>query len=366
MRTVLIIEDEPSVAEVVKLAIEGRMANTVCLIEPDFNQSSARIEAVRPDAIVLDLMEGHESVNLPGQQAWAFVWDKTFCPIIIYTGSEADIHPSVPEYHPFVKRIAKGGGTQAQVVDALIGFEPAIESVRKLRDEIEAVIHKVLRDTAGEGHMPMNDPAYLLHAGRRRIAATMDDPTIISNRVMESWEQYLIPAIGDSPLTADVLRKRGTPWEDPAGYRLVLTPSCDLVKGRCEPTLIAACCEGTARLAKKLSLSLAASKQEKDCDTIVSKALSAGSFGGFLPLPSLPSQLPVMVANLKELEVIPWESVGPADSNTHNFLRIASIDSPFREQVAWSYLTTAARPGMPDRDLNAWAREIVKASAPAA
>jgi hypothetical protein len=362
MKTILIIEDESSVANVVKSAIEDGINGAACIIELDFSKSSSQIAIIRPDAIVLDLMEGRQSANLPGQQTWKFVWEKIFCPIIIYTGSDDDLQPPVPASHPFVKRIPKGSGSPAKVVEALKEFAPAIQAVRALREEIDAVIHRVLRDTAGEGHVPMNDPVHLLHAGRRRIAATMDDPTITSNREMASWEQYLIPAIGESPLTADLLRKRNAKWDDPTAYRLVLTPSCDLVKGRCEPTLIAACCEETARLAKKLSLSLTDGKLEKDCDKIVSKALTAGSYIGFLPLPSFPARLPIMVANLKNLDVLNYDSVGPADSNTHDFLRIASIDSPFREQVAWAFLTTVARPGMPDRDLQSWAKEILKAN----
>jgi CTP synthase len=311
-------------------------------------------------------MKGNHSTDLPGQKTWKDVWDATFCPIVIYTGWEGDIQPTVPANHPFVKLIAKGGGTLAAVVAALNGFAPAVDSVSKLRAEVDAVIHRVLRDTAGDGHLPMSDASHLLHAGRRRIAATMDDSTITSNRPMASWEQYLIPAMGESPLTADVLRKRDAQWDDPTAYRLVLTPSCDLVKGRCEQTLIAACCEGTARLAQKLSLSPNPNKLDDNAKTVIAKALTAGAFQGFLPLPGFPSRLPVMVANLKGLEVIQWESVGPVDSSTHEFVRVASIDSPFREQVAWAYLTTAARPGMPDRDLKPWAEEVVKAATPPA
>lgn len=368
MKNILIIDDEQPVAEEIKDAIEQSIAGAVCTIELDFDKSAEIINRLCPDAIVLDLMKDHHSTDLPGQKTWKDVWDKTFFPIVIYTGWEGEIQPTVPGNHPFVKLIAKGGGTLAAVVTALKGFAPAVDSVSKLREEVDAVIHKVLRDTAGDGHMPMDEASYLLHAGRRRIAASMDHPTITSQRMLMSWEQYLVPAIGESPLTADLLRKRGAQWDDPTAYRLVLTPSCDLVKGRCEPTLIAACCEGTARLAKKLSLSLAANKLDKDAETVISKALSGGAFSGFLPLPGFPALLPVMVANLKGLEVISWVSVGPTESTTHEFFRIASIDSPFREQVAWAYLTTAARPGMPDRDLKPWAEEFVKAAvnAPAA
>ena len=366
MKTVLIFDDDQPLAETIKEAIEQGIQGSACIIEIDFGKSTERIKDVRPDAIVLDLMKGQQSSELPGEKAWKDVWDATFCPIVIYTGWEGDIQPTVPTNHPFVKLIAKGGGTLAAVVDALNGFAPAVESVNKLREEVDKVIHKVLRDTAGDGHIPLDNADHLLHAGRRRIAASMDDSTITGNRAMASWEQYLIPAMGESPLTADVIRKRDGQWDDPTAYRLVLTPSCDLVKGRSEPTLYAACCEGTARLAKKLSLSLAVSKLDKDADAVIAKALTAGAFAGFLPLPAFPSRLPVMVANLKGLEVIKWESVGPIDSTTHDFVRVASIDSPFREQVAWAYLTTAARPGMPDRDLKPWAEEIVKAASPLA
>jgi CheY-like chemotaxis protein len=362
MKTVLIIDDEPAVAEIVKSAIEESLEGITCFIESDFEKSVDRIVALRPDTVVLDLMQGHRSQYLPGESTWRALWEKVFCPIIIYTGSDADLRPPVPPNHPFIKRIPKGSGTQENVIEALRGFAPAVESISKLRDEVDAVIQKVLRDTAGEGHILVSDASHLLHASRRRIAAEMDGKTITGERQMMSWEQYLVPAMGNSPLTADLLRKRGAKWDDPTAYRLVLTPSCDLVAGRCEPTLIAACCEGTLRLAKKLSLSLLPAKLAKDTETVISKALNAGAFVGYLPLPSFPSLLPVMVANLKGLEVINWETVGPLNSATHEFLRVASIDSPFREQVAWAYLTTAARPGMPDRDLMPWAEELVRAA----
>lgn len=366
MKTVLVIDDDPVYHTLLADAIRAEFAGVVCNCELNFDNGVTRVATERPDAVVLDLMEGLQSPNLPGERTWRSIWNGTFCPIVIYSGTDADIEPPLREGQRFVERIAKGDGSLPRVVAALQRFSPFADSVRKLRAEVDEVIHKVLRDTAGDGHMPMEDAAHLLHAGRRRIAASMDDPTITGGRAMASWEQYLVPAIGNSPLTADVLRKRNARWEEPTAYRLVLTPSCDLVRGRCEPTLIAACCEGTARLAQKLSLSPNPNRLGDNARSVIAKALTAGAFQGFLPLPGFPSRLPVMVANLKGLEVINWESVGPIDSSYHEYVRVASIDSPFREQVAWAYLTTAARPGMPDRDLRPWAEEIVRAAAPPA
>lgn len=366
MKTVLIIDDEQDVADEVKSAVEDGIAGAACTIELDFGKSAERITRLRPDAIVLDLMEGHQSANLPGQKTWKSVWESTFCPIIIYTGSEADLQPSVPISHPFVKRIQKGSGTLAQVVAALKGFVPAVDSVRKLREEVDAVIHKVLRDTAGECHMPMNDGAYLLHAGRRRIAASMDDPTITGQREMASWEIYLLPAIGKEPLTADLLLKRGSAKDNAESYRIVLSPSCDLARGGKVKCLLAAvCCQPKVMLDKFRS-----SVKPKD-DTELKKqldqlVLTQGCWNGWMPLPAFAEVIPVSAANLKDLELIPIASIGPADSTTHDFVRIASIDSPFREQVAWAYLITAARPGMPERDLKPFAEELVKAATPPA
>ena len=43
------------------------------------------------------------------------------------------------------------------------------------------------------------------------------------------------------------------------------------------------------------------------------------------------------------------------------FERVASIDSPFREQIAWAHMQIASRPALPDRELNSWVEEILAA-----
>lgn len=361
MKTVLIIDDEKDLADEIKAAIEQGVDGASCTVELDFGQSAQTIKDMRPDAIVLDLMKGQHSTDLPGQSTWKDVWDSTFCPIVIYTGWEGDIQPPVPDSHPFVKRIAKGGGTLAQVVSTLNGFAPAVASVNKLRAEVDAVIHKVLRDTAGEAKLPMEDARYLLHAGRRRIAAVMDDCTVTENRKMECWEHYLVPAIGTDCLTGDILHKRGTD-KSPENFRLMLSPSCDLARGgkNIVGALVAKCFSPAAMLEKfKKAVS---PENDKDLKRqLTSLVLSQGAWNGWFPLPAFAATVPEMAANLKDVEVVPMESLHIRDKIV--FDRIASIDSPFREQVAWAYLTTAARPGMPDRDLKSWAEEIAKASA---
>ena len=64
-----------------------------------------------------------------------------------------------------------------------------------------------------------------------------------------------------------------------------------------------------------------------------------------------------MAVYLKDLELILLERI---NGEGKTFERVASIDSPFRELVAWAYMQVACRPGLPDRDTETWSEEIVK------
>ena len=80
--------------------------------------------------------------------------------------------------------------------------------------------------------------------------------------------------------------------------------------------------------------------------------LAPGYMSPVIPFPRLNGHIPLMAANLRQLELIPFDKL------KDDYERKASIDSPFREMVAWAYLQTAGRPGLPDRDTAKWAKEI--------
>lgn len=364
MKKILVIDDVSTVLESLKLTFAEAFKDIVFDYESDFDAGLMKVSSMRPDAVVLDLRNDPSPSELPGQKIWEVIWESHFCPVAIYTAVDDSLDPPIPEDYPFVKRVTKGRDAEAKLVQVIGGFLPGIEAIASLRSELESVINKALRETAGSGLIDSVSKDHLLHMGRRRVAASMDDPTLISNRKLTSWEQYLLPAIGNSPLTADLLREHEAGWDEPTAYRLVLTPSCDLVKDQrgCVQTLVVARCEGVTRLAERLALP---SKEGKAVTRVIDRALTTGIYAGFIPLPGLPGQLPLMVANLKDLEVMPYEAIGRTDPSQPRFKRVASIDSPFREQVAWAFLTTIARPGMPERDLDPWAMEIVKDAAKA-
>jgi CTP synthase len=296
----------------------------------------------------------------PGQHTWQSIWNGRFCPVVIYTAFGGVLEPPIPDNHPFVKRVVKGSGTEVQVVQHLQDFRPLVAAIDSVHLEIDSVLQRVLRDTVGAAVIPGTDAAHLVHAARRRVAALMDEKTATEGRELFSWEEYLVPALGPDPLTGDVLRRRGAQSTDPSAFRLILSPSCDLVSGRNESSVIVAKCSSIDAMKQRLQLP---QQVQRAAEKVRSQVLTQGHWNGYLPLPAFPNCIPSMVATLKDLEVIQYTAIRPAHGGEPEYERVASIDSPFREQVAWAFLSTIARPGMPDRDLGPWAQEIATAAA---
>lgn len=65
-----------------------------------------------------------------------------------------------------------------------------------------------------------------------------------------------------------------------------------------------------------------------------------------------------MAVDFRKLELIELGAIGDGDKE---YLRVASVDNPFRELVAWAYILNAARLGLPDRDFDSWVEEIIAA-----
>jgi CTP synthase len=181
---------------------------------------------------------------------------------------------------------------------------------------------------------------------------------------MLSWEQYIYPPMEDSLLTGDVLRIKDGKLEDPMAYRLVLAPSCDLVmrNGKCkvEKVLVAKC---KSRDEYLKVVAVQANIKPKDLDKKILKSrITEPQLGGYILLPEYKSVLPSLAVHLRNLEMIPITEISLTDNVEANFKRITSIDSPFREQITWAYLQIAGRPGVPDRDIDKWTKEILEAS----
>ncbi|MBW8035829.1 MAG: response regulator [Planctomycetes bacterium] len=361
MMKLLFIEDDPSAVEPVMNLIKREQADMQYEVS-GFDGAEDKIASFRPDIVILDLLIGGASPEPEpeGLKARDFIWDQHFCPLVVYS-AEPDIYNDKYEPHPFVKSIKKGKGSPRKVLKALGELRPQVEALHGAEEHILQSFALALREVAPDAFRFFDDTDrhnnVILRAGRRRLAALMDDMTAPGDR-LASWEQYLSPPIGPNIKLGDILMKVDGGYSDPTSFRVVLTPSCDLVASdgrtpKVDNVLVARCCpmrEGLDLTSLK-GRSLAKLKK-----LLPGTVLSHGYFEAVIPFPCLKGRIPTMAADMRNMEFIPVNDISISDAE---FLRIASLDSPFRELVAWAYLQIACRPGLPDRDLDSWRDEIV-------
>lgn len=358
---ILLIDDKPdSVASLVAevdVQMPGARRNLV-----DFDMAEGAIESYRPDVVILDLsqgsvVEGHS----PGLATRDYIWKRRFCPIIFYTAFPELLEEDERLRHPLIKLVTKGAGSEATVLANIRDLEPSISAIKSAGHEMYWALTRALREVAA-GVFSSTDaeaiPDVLIRSARRRVAARMDEQLSTGGPHLKSWEHYLCPPTLPHLLTGDIICRRKGDQKDPSSYRLVLTPSCDLVEvGTRKPNVekvLTAVCSDAERLLKEAGLS--PNTQKEKLKGKILPFLRQGHGRSCLPLPKLPHRFPTMVADFRVLEVIDLNHIG----SNKEYERVASVDSPFRELVAWAYALNAARPGMPERDFESWADEITE------
>ena len=363
MLKLLFIEDDKEAIEPVLKLIERQIPDAECQVS-GFGEAEGKMTSLSPDVVILDLLaqEVPAGSEPPGLRTRDFIWNRRFCPIVIYS-AEPEQHDDRHEEHPFVKSVQKGKGSHRKVLDIVKEFLPHIETLREAEEHIKRSFSHAMRDVAPYAfdtfEVPDQRMEVVKRSGRRRLAALMDEFSA-SEGALAGWEQYLYPPVNEDILTGDVIRKASGSHNDPDGFRVVLTPSCDLVSsdGR-QPkarNVLVAKCHSIRTGLKQIGLQGKASSG-KFKERLITSVLTPGYSGNIIPFPCLKNKIPTMAANLRDLELIPIEKISDSDTL---FVRIASVDSPFRELITWAYLQISCRPGIPERDFQSWNDEIVE------
>jgi hypothetical protein len=356
MLRLLFIEDEPSSVEsaVNRLGKGGHECTII-----GFSQAESTISTMKPDMVILDLLEGGPTPEpeVRGREVYDFIWRNRFCPIVVYS-AQPDALAGGP--HPFVQVVQKGSGSDIRLESVVGELRPHVDALRDVEVQIYREFTLALREVAPHAFRVFPDSVRrndaILRSGRRRLAALMDDLTR-HGQTLASWEQYLCPPVNDNIQLGDVIHERGRGHDAPETFRIVLTPSCDLVaSGGREPkvsNVLVARCYILREGLRLTSLGVASAK------TLLGRLpsiLTQGYFETIMFFPKFEGKIPHMAASLRSLELVPLDQIGTEECK---FERIASIDSPFRELVAWAYLQVACRPGLPDRNFKEWSREII-------
>ena len=350
---ILLVEDDPGFIRILRKIIEKEKLSEEQPLETGFDGAKEKIKAERPDAVVLDIYEGKPAKGIDeGSKSLEFVWKEHFCPVIVHSANPEKVKKDYGE-HPFVRYVAKGKDSEEEVAEKLREIRRYVESLRDVREYVQETFSSVMREVAphvfrtyGEEDAERRASA-IKQAARRRLAARMDELSGADER-LAPWEQYIFPPISGEIRTGDIMRKQFEPAENPTAFRLVLTPSCDLErrggKRKVENVLVSLCCPlGEVKGGKKKIRSF----------------LPSGHSNGIIPLPKLTGFIPSMAADLRKLELVPADEIANSKCPEEaEYVRVASLDSPFREMVSWAYLQVAGRPGLPERDINAWMEEI--------
>jgi CheY-like chemotaxis protein len=353
---ILIVEDDPPVAAVMKETIEAKVASN-CTIETSFD-NALRIAGPPFDVVILDQMRGAPPQNdVAGRPIWQRLHEDSFVPVVVYSAVDVELG-DFPENNPVLAYIQKTADSLAALANHLAERQTLYLGLRHLKAELSLVMRGVFLEVAPilipDKGSAEDNAKHLARAARRRIAAMMDLSTLHSNENLLAWEQYVCPPLGAQWLTGDILHLNGTPDNDPSSYRLMLTPSCDLPRGdgtcKVESVLVCHC----VPIGDFFVMAKAGQKSEKKFEESIRPSLTRAHVDGLIPLPSYHDKLPSMAAELKHLELIPIGEIG----GEHKYKIVASIDSPFREQISWAFIEVQGRPGVPDRNLGAWIKEL--------
>jgi len=373
--TILIIEDDNDFAESLKLKIEEEDLQATVRIE-NFEGGMDQLAAIEPAVLVLDIFQG--IIQQDKRAGFIIfqerVWNKCFTPVIFASASPEQDIIEFSAKHPLLNYIVKNKGeTIDEIVENIKLFLPFGKGIKNIKtallsdtDNITQIAltqtapHILIGDLNPHNHIP-----FLENAARRRLAALLRLKAEQEIKPIIPWEQYLYPPpVSFYLLTGDVLMLHEGDWKDPHNYRVVLSPSCDLAQCKIEHVLTGVCIPLKERFDKIIS-----SKRERAIKDLP-RTLNQAQADGYAILPAYPNLIPPMAISLRNLELLKIKITTNGDieavsSDEREFRRVLSIDSPFREQLAWAYLEIACRPGMPDRNMEAWANEIFDAVFPA-
>ena len=368
---VLIVDDDKPILETLREFLEEN--GNWKLRGQGFRDLEPTLMSFRPDLLVLDLVEGSIGKDSAlGNQSFAKISERWFCPVVVYTA-----HMGREDFdHPLVRKVVKGAGSEDRVLEHLEELSPYAEIIRTAHEDFDVRVREALRDSMKALHDQIagtelhGDDPVLSRAVRRLVAARVDDSE--SGR-LHAWERFVVPPLGEHLLTADLLRKHDSDWTEINSFRLVLTPSCDLISRKGKPArankILVARCEWPTGLGS-VPLEAGKSLGRKAREKLVSM-LQEGLAGQHLPIPEFRGHVPLMAANFKRLELLDWTQVprdlgaAPEEAQTVEeeaqkvrYVRVASTDSPFREMVTWAYLQIAGRPGLPSLDVEEIVSEI--------
>ncbi|MBQ3252648.1 MAG: response regulator transcription factor [Oscillospiraceae bacterium] len=322
-----------------------------------------------PDVVVMDWMYDEEDADL-GKPILERIVAKEFRPVIVFSAHDLkDTLADVQKRYPYVDFTRKGDD-DSELIVKIEEWKDAATAISGLRHSMNQALVESSRTLDSFTKMDEFPDASIVTFMLSRRAIQYFEQCEIGT-TPPAWIQYVYPPMNNSLLVADVIRIHSDDTAEqvpglPEEYCVILTPSCDMVNHGDEDfrVLVAHCCAKGKVTEQRLSSgqNVTSAKGKEKVDRVV-KELQYGYNKAFVALPQLPNVLPYMTADLKNLEFVLYSKIAPSfdsfSKEAHSHYRVASVASPFREQLVWAHMINSCRPGMPNRDTESWAKGIL-------
>lgn len=357
---VLVVDDQQ--AEEIKEMIEGtRVLGVQGPIEVEtcekFDDAYPALESELIDLIVLDLKDDERDTasteQLAGERVFDEIRKKLFVPVIFYTGLA---HKVKHLENPFVRVLTRGGADQIRDAIKEIFSTRIPQLLRHLEEEKRSYMWDTLLN---HNHLlqgaNQEEAAFLL---ARRLANVLESSSVrrfltasnptggIEAAGIHPVEMYIYPPVVPDLLTGDIVKhdKQGY-----TGYWIVLTPSCDLVRGRpkAEQVLLAQCIK--LEDVDEVKAFVEDQKNNNARNNIKSLIKNRGKGRQELRFYFLPrtSFVPGFLVDFQNLIQLPFEK----DGEELIQVRVCSLDSPFAEALSAQFIRYYSRLGTPDLDI---------------
>ena len=358
MKILIIDDNELSVKGIIDYCNNNHWENK----RIDFNDAYSYIFEYDPDIIILDWREDSDKID-SGEQILDAIWNTTFRPVVLFTANKSIIDVSSKQKESNMLTIIEKGD-ETPVYDYLSEMEPFITELTNFRRSMSRALISSLNavDFFKKVDTDASAIEYMLS---KRVSAFFDKDYI--SELSPSFVQYLCPPISSCLGVCDVIRQYNAEKDldssgNPEEYLIILTPSCDLYKSQNRhPKVKKAICAKCRSKDKFHNCGLSDEPTADDINT-VKTMLNTGYNNKYVPLPGIPSILPFMTVDLKKIDLIKIDEIALDKESINSktkYIRIASIISPFKEQIVWAHMLNSCRPGVPDRQMDIWAKELL-------
>lgn len=367
---VLAVDDEPEMLQLIKEVVEDgeaivdgdqQVADTVL----NFSEALNRLEVSRYDVLILDVREGSYALNNVEEEAGTRVLEQLrrtrFLPIIFYTGLPNLVRKL--ENPPLIQVVVKGPNTEELFEAIRSVFESGLPSInRAIVRHVEAVQRDYMWEFVADNWKSLlseSDHTAVAYLLARRLAASLSGAGVgqlaeelgapsqaaAGDDLIHPMQYYIMPPLGNRPMmTGDIYQgKIGTR----EGWWVVVTPSCDLLQGKADRVVLAAC-HLLANQKELLDWRSEESNTRKDrLIALLKDNRQSSQRDRYLYLPGALS-LPDLIVDFQDLMPLEREELGSLQLQ-----RCATLDSPFAEALTSQFSRLFGRIGTPDLDVEA-------------